>query len=115
TDFQRWGEMWRRYETTADLQITNDQGVIPTRNWQTGQFEGWRGVDKSTTNLWGGLRKCGPVARTVPPRARGRSPLKRVLTKELIATSSGKPSMPSVLSAAWTRWKPSSLRASSAT
>ena len=27
---------------TADLEAMNELGMLPTRNWQTGQFEGWR-------------------------------------------------------------------------
>ena len=70
TDFKQWGEAWRRYETSADLQTTNDLGIIPTRNWQTGQFEGWRGIDKSTTPIgWPEkVRPCGPYCPTVGTR-----------------------------------------------
>ena len=66
TDFKAWGERWRRYETAADLQATNELGIIPTRNWQTGQFEGWRGIDKSTTPIgWPEkARPCGPYCPT---------------------------------------------------
>ena len=65
TDFKAWGEWWHRYETTADLQQTNDLGIIPTRNWQTGQFEGWRGIDKSTTPM-GWPEKARPCAPYCP-------------------------------------------------
>ncbi len=70
TDFKQWGELWRRYETSADLQTTNDLGIIPTRNWQTGQFEGWQGIDKSTTPMgWPQkVRACGPYCPTVGTR-----------------------------------------------
>jgi aldehyde:ferredoxin oxidoreductase len=70
TDFKQWGEWWRRYETAADLQATNDLGIIPTRNWQTGQFEGWRGIDKSTTPMgWPEkVRPCGPYCPTAGTR-----------------------------------------------
>ncbi len=66
TDFKAWGEWWRRYETAADLQTTNELGIIPTRNWQSGQFEGWRGIDKSTTPMgWPEkVRPCGPYCPT---------------------------------------------------
>ncbi|MFC1967766.1 aldehyde ferredoxin oxidoreductase family protein [Chloroflexota bacterium] len=40
-----------RYETGADLEELNALGMLPTRNWQTGQFEGWSGIDKSTTPM----------------------------------------------------------------
>jgi aldehyde:ferredoxin oxidoreductase len=70
TDFKTWGEWWRRYETTADLETTNELGIIPTRNWQTGQFEGWRGIDKSTTPMgWPEkVRPCGPYCPTAGTR-----------------------------------------------
>jgi aldehyde:ferredoxin oxidoreductase len=70
TDFKKWGEWWRRYETTADLETTNELGIIPTRNWQTGQFEGWRGIDKSTTPMgWPEkVRPCGPYCPTAGTR-----------------------------------------------
>ena len=42
TEWKKWADKWRRYETCADLNITNELGIIPTRNWQGGQFEGWR-------------------------------------------------------------------------
>jgi aldehyde:ferredoxin oxidoreductase len=66
TDWRRWAEGWRRYETAADLQLTNQEGIIPTRNWNTGQFEGWRGIDKSTTPMgWPeNNRGCGPYCLT---------------------------------------------------
>ncbi len=70
TDFKQWGEWWRRYETASDLQTTNELGIIPTRNWQTGQFEGWRGIDKSTTAMgWPEkVRPCGPFCPTAGTR-----------------------------------------------
>jgi aldehyde:ferredoxin oxidoreductase len=48
---KEWADHWRRYETGADLEIMNGVGLMPTRNWQYGQFAGWRGIDKSTTPL----------------------------------------------------------------
>lgn len=69
-DFKQWGELWRRYETTADLQMTNELGIIPTRNWQAGQFEGWQGIDKSTTPMgWPEkVKPCGPYCPTAGTR-----------------------------------------------
>lgn len=66
TDWRKWVDVWRRYETAADLQITNEAGIVPTRNWQSGQFEGWRGIDKSTTPMgWPeNNRPCGPFCLT---------------------------------------------------
>ncbi len=70
TDFKTWGEWWRRYETTADLATTNELGIIPTRNWQTGRFEGWPGIDKSTTPMgWPEkVRPCGPYCPSAGTR-----------------------------------------------
>jgi aldehyde:ferredoxin oxidoreductase len=70
TDFKQWAERWRRYETTADLEVTNELGIIPTRNWQTGQFEGWRKIDKSTTPMgWPEkVRPCGPYCPSAGTR-----------------------------------------------
>ena len=70
TDFREWGSWWRRYETTADLQTTNELGIIPTRNWQNGQFEGWQGIDKSTAPMgWPEkVRPCGPYCPTAGTR-----------------------------------------------
>ena len=66
TDFKGWADTWRRYETASDLEKTNALGILPTRNWQTGQFEGWRGIDKSTTPMgWPEKgRACGPYCPT---------------------------------------------------
>jgi aldehyde:ferredoxin oxidoreductase len=66
TDLRGWAERWRRYETASDLEVLNEMGIIPTRNWQSGQFEGWRGVDKSTTPFgWPeNNRACGPNCLT---------------------------------------------------
>lgn len=61
-----WAEKWRRYETAADLSVMNDLGALPARNWQNGQFEGWQGIDKSTTPLgWPEKgRSCAPFCPT---------------------------------------------------
>jgi aldehyde:ferredoxin oxidoreductase len=66
TEHKGWAESWRRYETAADLEIMNELGLLPTRNWQTGRFEGWRGIDKSTTPMgWPEKgRPCGPYCPT---------------------------------------------------
>jgi aldehyde:ferredoxin oxidoreductase len=66
TDWKEWADWWRRYETAADLRITNEAGIIPTRNWQTGQFEGWEGLDKSTAPMqWPEKnRPCAPFCLT---------------------------------------------------
>lgn len=66
TDWKKWADQWRRYETDADLQVMNDLGAIPTRNWQTGQFDGWRNIDKSTAPMgWPEKgRACGPYCLT---------------------------------------------------
>ncbi|MFC1868460.1 aldehyde ferredoxin oxidoreductase family protein [Thermodesulfobacteriota bacterium] len=62
-----WANRWRRYETGADLEALNKLGIIPTNNWQYSQFEGWSGIDKSTTPIgWPeeGGRACGPYCPT---------------------------------------------------
>jgi aldehyde:ferredoxin oxidoreductase len=66
TEHKGWAENWRRYETAADLDIMNELGLLPTRNWQTGRFDGWRGIDKSTTPMnWPEKgRACGPYCPT---------------------------------------------------
>jgi len=66
TEFKDWGDWWRRYETASDLSTMNELGMLPTRNWQTGQFEGWQGIDKSTTPMgWPEQgRACGPYCPT---------------------------------------------------
>jgi aldehyde:ferredoxin oxidoreductase len=66
TEYKGWAESWRRYETAADLETMNALGLLPARNWQTGQFEGWRGIDKSTTPMgWPEKgRACGPYCPT---------------------------------------------------
>jgi aldehyde:ferredoxin oxidoreductase len=62
TDFKDWADRWRQWETAADLSTMNELGMLPTRNWQTGRFEGWEGIDKSTTPMgWPEKgRACGP-------------------------------------------------------
>ncbi len=62
TDFREWAQWWRQYETASDLEKMDALGLLPTRNWQTGRFEGWRGIDKSTTPMgWPEKgRACGP-------------------------------------------------------
>ena len=66
TDHKGWAERWRRYETASDLATMNDLGLLPTRNWQAGQFKGWQGIDKSTTPMgWPQEgRTCGPFCPT---------------------------------------------------
>ncbi|MBW2066782.1 MAG: hypothetical protein JRJ03_17880 [Deltaproteobacteria bacterium] len=66
TDLKGWADWWRAYETASDLEKMNELGILPTRNWQGGQFEGWRGIDKSTTPMgWPETgRACGPHCPT---------------------------------------------------
>jgi aldehyde:ferredoxin oxidoreductase len=66
TEYKGWAERWRRYETAADLETMNELGLLPTRNWQAGQFEGWPGIDKSTTPMgWPEKgRACAPYCPT---------------------------------------------------
>jgi aldehyde:ferredoxin oxidoreductase len=66
TEHKGWAENWRRYETAADLEVMDELGLLPTRNWQSGRFEGWRGIDKSTTPMgWPEKgRACAPYCPT---------------------------------------------------
>jgi len=65
-DLKKWAGLWRRYETGFDLGLMNNMGILPTRNWRTGQFDGWEGIDKSTTPMgWPEKgRACGPYCLT---------------------------------------------------
>jgi aldehyde:ferredoxin oxidoreductase len=65
-DLKAWADLWRRYETGFDLGLMNKMGILPTRNWRTGQFDGWEGIDKSTTPMgWPEKgRACGPFCLT---------------------------------------------------
>jgi aldehyde:ferredoxin oxidoreductase len=58
---KEWADRWRRYETAADLEVMNGAGLMPTNNWQRGQFSGYARIDKSTTPLgWPEKgRSCG--------------------------------------------------------
>lgn len=94
TTAREWAATWRRYETAADLETTNELGMIPTRNWQTGQFEAWRAIDKSTTPMgWPTkVRPCGRAARTVPRPAPGMSKSPKAHMQAHVATWSGRQS-----------------------
>ncbi len=63
---QVWADIWRRYETASDLGLMQEMGILPTRNWRSGQFAGWEGIDKSKTPLgWPEKgRPCGPYCLT---------------------------------------------------
>ena len=65
-EWKGWAEYWRRYETGGDLEALNKMGIIPTNNWQGGQFDGWRGICKTTTPMgWPEeSRACGPYCPT---------------------------------------------------
>jgi len=66
TEWKKWADQWRRYETGADLEVMNKLGILPARNWQGGQFENWQGIDKTTTPMgWPEKgRACGPYCLT---------------------------------------------------
>ena len=65
-EWRGWAAEWRRYETAADLGMENEVGLLPTRNWKGGQFEGWQAISKSKTPLgWPEKnRACGPYCVT---------------------------------------------------
>ncbi|MFH0913779.1 MAG: aldehyde ferredoxin oxidoreductase family protein [Chloroflexota bacterium] len=63
---KNWVSAWRAYGTGADLELFHDNGFIPTRNWQGGTFEGWRGICTSTTGeeFPRENHTCGPYCPT---------------------------------------------------
>jgi len=40
----QWLESRRRFGTGADIMVMNELGILPTRNWQTGHFDGIKGI-----------------------------------------------------------------------
>jgi hypothetical protein len=104
TDFKGWADVWRRYETASDLEKMNNLGILPTRNWQTGQFEGWSGIDKSTTHgMASQVDRAGLIASH---RDAARLKLKRDFTRGHGVISNGRLFMPSdrpVVSLGWNR------------
>ena len=61
-----WVEPWRLYGTGQSNEMYSRLGALPTRNWQEGQFEGWRGIDTAATvQEWPRKnRNCGPYCLT---------------------------------------------------
>lgn len=66
TENKEWVTRWRQYGTGVDLEVMSEAGILPTRNWRGGQFEGWSGIATGTTaeewpreNL-----ACGPFCLT---------------------------------------------------
>ncbi|MBN2437566.1 MAG: aldehyde ferredoxin oxidoreductase family protein [Deltaproteobacteria bacterium] len=59
---REWTKLWRLYGTAGDMEWFNQQAILPTRNWQSGQFEGWRGIDPaSIAQEWPRQHfSCGP-------------------------------------------------------
>ncbi len=53
---------WRQYGTGGDLKEMNELGMMPTRNWRGGQFEGWPEICTETNaQKWPRTnRACGP-------------------------------------------------------
>ena len=62
----KFAERWRRYGTGGGLESFSNLGILPTRNWQGGQFEGWPGISFVTTEEeWPKQnRVCGPFCPT---------------------------------------------------
>lgn len=60
--YSKWAADRRQYRTGANLEVANKVGIIPTRNWQAGQFEDWPGI--CTRTMVEGRRRrniaCGP-------------------------------------------------------
>jgi len=59
---KEFAEWWRQYGTAGDLGQMNELGMMPTRNWQGGQFEGWAELCSATNEAkWPRKnRACGP-------------------------------------------------------
>ncbi len=59
-------ENWRRYGTGGGLKLLSSLGVLPTRNWQGGEFEGHDKISFETTEReWPKTsRACGPLCPT---------------------------------------------------
>jgi aldehyde:ferredoxin oxidoreductase len=59
---EKFASWWRRYGTGGDLKELNELGIIPTRNWRGGQFEGWAEICTETNvEKWPRKnRACGP-------------------------------------------------------
>ena len=43
-DNPKWLESRKRFGTGADIMVMNELGILPTRNWQTGHFDGIKGI-----------------------------------------------------------------------
>ncbi|MFH1139999.1 MAG: aldehyde ferredoxin oxidoreductase family protein [Pseudomonadota bacterium] len=50
----------RAHGTAVTVAATQNYGVLPTKNWQTGRFEGWRGIhgETLTEKYLVGVRAC---------------------------------------------------------
>ncbi len=60
-DKKEWAANWRNYGTTiSSLEFMCKAGLLPTRNWQGGAFEGWHGIDLSTIQWPRKNRVCAP-------------------------------------------------------
>ncbi len=59
---KKWADHWRRYGTAGDAVEYSKLGLLPTRNWQGGVFEGAQGICSITTEEeWPRQnRTCGP-------------------------------------------------------
>lgn len=59
---EQFAGWWREYGTCGDLREMQEWGIIPTRNWQGGQFEDWARIG-AVTNKSGWPRRsqaCAP-------------------------------------------------------
>lgn len=59
---KKWVMSRHNYGSSADTLSLNELGIIPTRNWMGGQFEGIEGISPATTTeKWPRkTRSCGP-------------------------------------------------------
>jgi len=58
----RFAQRWRQYGSAGSVREMNDQAMLPTRNWQSGQFSGWEKICTETNaEQWPRHnRSCGP-------------------------------------------------------
>jgi aldehyde:ferredoxin oxidoreductase len=63
---KEWATLWRRYGTRGSFDIVDKLGLLPTRNWQAGTFEGAERLSfPSHEKEWTWQnRACGPFCPT---------------------------------------------------
>ncbi|MDH4270098.1 MAG: aldehyde ferredoxin oxidoreductase family protein [Dehalococcoidia bacterium] len=63
---KQWATSWHRYGTRGSFELVNELGLLPTRNWQAGTFEGAERLSfPSHEKEWTWQnRACGPFCPT---------------------------------------------------